>query len=87
MARKPTQLTHKQIQTEVFIRLKKYERLNFLERYAMFMGVAQLLEIGLKQLAHRLYRMPFEKLERRTLGTMMRRAFSPTSSTALAMLL
>ena len=31
-------------------RLEKYKNLTFFEQYAMFMGVAQILEFGLKKL-------------------------------------
>ncbi|WP_447600552.1 hypothetical protein [Nitrospira sp. Nam80] len=61
-------LTHKQIQAEVLKRLEKYKKLNFFEQFAMFMGLAQVFEISLKQLLHRRYGVEFEKLERATLG-------------------
>lgn len=61
-------LTHEEIQAEVRKRLVKYEKLNFFEQFAMFMGLAQALEISLKQLLHRRYDVEFESLERATLG-------------------
>ena len=48
--------------------LKKYKKLSFLEEYAMFMGVAQLLELGLKNLLVEKHGYDLEKLERKTLG-------------------
>ena len=38
----------------------------------MFMGIAQLLEISLKQLLHRKYAVRFENIERWTLGQVAR---------------
>ena len=61
-------LTQEQIQSEVLQRLKRYEGLNFFEQFAMFMGVAQVLEISLKQFLYRRYAVDFESLERSTLG-------------------
>lgn len=65
-------LTHQQIQTEVWKRLEKYKNLNFFEQFAMFMGLAQALEISLKQFLHRKYGVEFETLERATLGQVTR---------------
>jgi len=48
--------------------LEKYENLNFMERFAMFMGVSQILELGLKKLLEDKYEYDFEKMERWTLG-------------------
>lgn len=61
-------LTQEEIQAEVSRRLQRYENLNFLEWFAMFMGIAQVVEICLKQLAHRKYEISMENLERMTLG-------------------
>lgn len=61
-------LTNEDIATEVARRLKRYENFNFFERFAMFMGTAQLVEISLKQLLHRKFEIEFERLERLTLG-------------------
>jgi len=57
-----------EIQAATRQRLAKYERLNFLEHFAMFMGVAQILEIGLKGLLNRKYGFDYESMERWTLG-------------------
>lgn len=65
-------LTQEQIDSGVLQRLKRYESLNFFEKFAMFMGVAQVLEISLKQLLHRRYAVDFESLERSTLGQVAR---------------
>jgi len=61
-------LTAEEIQSEVLRRLKRYENLNFFEQFAMFMGIAQLVEISLKQLLHTRYGVELESLERSTLG-------------------
>jgi hypothetical protein len=53
-------------------RLARYEGMNFFEQFAMFMGVAQLLEISLKQLLNRRYGVPFDQTERWTLGRVAR---------------
>jgi hypothetical protein len=66
--KKPTQLDGKQILREASKRLKKYEKLNFLEQFAMFIGSAQVLELGLKHLLARRYNYDLEQLERWTLG-------------------
>lgn len=58
----------KEIQENVFKRLEKYEKLNTLEQFSMFMGVAQILEFGLKNLLVRKYGYELEKLEKHTLG-------------------
>ena len=57
-----TSLTAEEIQAEVFRRLKRYENLNFFEQFAMFMGVAQIVEISLKQLLHRRYEVEFDSI-------------------------
>ena len=49
-------------------RLKKYRGLNFFERYAMYMGVTQLLEFGLKKLLTELYDVELEQIENISLG-------------------
>jgi hypothetical protein len=61
-------LTPKEIQAAVCDRLAKYDNLNVLEQYAMFMGAAQILEYGLKGLLHRKYNVDIDKTERWTLG-------------------
>ena len=49
-------------------RLEKYKSLNLLEHFAMFMGMAQVLEFGLKRLLSDRYGIEFERLERLTMG-------------------
>ena len=49
-------------------RLKKYDHLNFFEQFAMYIGVAQLLEIALKQLLAGKFGYDIEATERWTLG-------------------
>jgi hypothetical protein len=66
-------LTGEAIQAEVFERLAKYDSLSFLESYVMFMGKAQILEMGLKNLLVRKYGFESEKLERLTLGQTTRK--------------
>ena len=48
--------------------LEKYKNLAFMERYAMYMGVAQILELQLKRLLVDLYGYDFESMEKWTLG-------------------
>ena len=61
-------LSAHEIGATVAKRLKKYEKLNFLETFAMFMGVAQLLELSLKGLLHRKYGIDRDSMERWNLG-------------------
>jgi hypothetical protein len=62
------ELTGEQIHKELFRRLKKYKNKNFLEQFAMFMGLVQLLELALKNLLVRKFGVDEEKLETWTLG-------------------
>lgn len=48
--------------------LEKYKGLGFMGKYAMYMGVAQILELGLKNLLADKYDYDFEKMEKWTLG-------------------
>lgn len=61
-------LTEAEILQGVNKRLKKYEGHNLFERFALFMGMAQLLELGLKKLLSRRYDMDIDSLEQWTLG-------------------
>ena len=61
-------LSADQISAGVRSRLAKYENLNLLEQFAMFMGMAQLLEFGLKRLLSDRYGVELERLERSTMG-------------------
>jgi hypothetical protein len=49
-------------------RLEKYKKLNVLEQFTMFMGMAQILEAGLKSVLVRRYNYAHEKMEKWTLG-------------------
>ena len=66
--KKPKALTDRDIQKAVIKRLQPYDKLNFLEEFAMFMGKAQLFELALKQLLARRYEYEFDDMERWTLG-------------------
>jgi len=61
-------LTEAEIRAGVAKGLAKYGTLGLLEQFAMFMGSAQILELGLKNLLHRRYGVEFESIERWTLG-------------------
>ncbi|MDI9256877.1 hypothetical protein [Flavobacterium sedimenticola] len=61
-------LTQEEIQAGTQNGIKKYEHLDFLGKYAMYMGVAQLLEFGLKKLHEEKYGNTLEEMERWTLG-------------------
>lgn len=61
-------LTTDEIRSGVGERLARYENLNLLEQYAMFMGTAQILEYSLKGLLHCKYAVDRESMERWTLG-------------------
>jgi hypothetical protein len=66
--KKEPRLDTREIQRQVFKRLKKYNKLNMLEQFAMFMGLAQVLEGGLKGLLVRLYKYDSDTMEKWTLG-------------------
>ena len=57
-----------EISQEVYRRLEKYKDLNMLEHFAMFMGKAQILEYGLKNLASERFGYDQDQMERWTLG-------------------
>ncbi len=61
-------LAANEIQEQVLNRLEKYKSFNVLEQFAMFMGMAQVLEVGLKNLLSRRYKYDLEKIETWTLG-------------------
>lgn len=61
-------IDQRQIQKGIEKGLKKYKNLGFLEEYAMFMGVAQLLELGLKNLLVHKFNYYPEELEWKSLG-------------------
>ena len=57
-----------EIQDEVKKRLAKYEKLSFLEEYAMYLGVTQFLEFSLKSLLVRKFNYDLDDLEKKSLG-------------------
>jgi hypothetical protein len=61
-------LNSEQIQEGIRQRLLKYESKSMLERFALFMGTTQLLELSLKALLHRKYQIALDESERWTLG-------------------
>jgi len=61
-------LNSEQIQEGIRQRLRKYEDRSMLERFALFMGTTQLLELSLKALLHRKYQIALGQSERWTLG-------------------
>lgn len=48
---------------KVFKRLEKYEKFNFLERYAIFMQQVQIIELQLKHLLSKRAQIDFDELE------------------------
>lgn len=67
-ARDAPRLDEREIREQVQMRLEKYKKLNVLEQFAMFMGMAQILEAGLKGLLARRYKYDYDKMEKWTLG-------------------
>ena len=61
-------ISGEEIQERVEQLLAKYANLNFLERFAMFTGTAQIFEIRLKSLLARKYGYDIDDLERWTIG-------------------
>lgn len=61
-------LDYKQIATNTKKRLRKYSNLNFLEKYAMYMGTAQILELGLKNILIKKFNYEATRIEKWTLG-------------------
>lgn len=61
-------LSAEEIKNTVNKKLESYKDLNFLEQYAMFLGKAQILEFLLKGLLARKYLIPYESMEKWTLG-------------------
>jgi hypothetical protein len=53
-------------------RLEKYKSFNILEHFAMFMGMAQVLEFGLKRLLSDRYGVELERIEKSTMGQTVR---------------
>lgn len=57
-----------EIQAKVLAKMDEYEDRSILEQYAIFMGKAQILELSLKALLSRRFEIPYENMERWTLG-------------------
>jgi hypothetical protein len=68
MPSKEPLLTAEDIRAAVWKRLERYKNLNLLEHFAMFMGIAQVLEFTLKGLLHRRFQIDLDAMERWTLG-------------------
>ncbi|WP_211228080.1 hypothetical protein [Azovibrio restrictus] len=58
-----------EITSAILERIKKYDGFNTFELFAMFMGKAQILEFGLKNLLGQRCGYNFDKMKRWTLGT------------------
>lgn len=61
-------MTEAEIRDAVGARLEKYRGRSLLEQFALFMGMAQLMELALKNFYSRRYSVELESLERWTLG-------------------
>jgi hypothetical protein len=70
--KKQQQLTGKQVHSKVVRRLRSSDKLNHLERFAMFMGKTQLIEMALKNLLTTKYDYTEEQIERWTLGRLVK---------------
>jgi hypothetical protein len=70
--KKTKQLSGKQVHATVVRRLRKADKLNFLESFAMFMGKAQLVEFGLKKILLRKYGYKEEEIESWPLGRVVK---------------
>ena len=68
MGNKIEGLDQDDIRKGTIIGLKKYEQLNFLEKFSMYMGVAQILEMRLKQILVNEFSVKFDNIENLTLG-------------------
>lgn len=60
--------SQKRLQNQILKRVEKYSKLNLFEKYAMYMGNAQLLELSLKNLLINKFNYTIEQLEKKTLG-------------------
>lgn len=57
-----------ELEVRIFERLVPLDKMSFLERYAMFMGKAQIVEMGMKRLLHDRFGVEVTTLEKLTLG-------------------
>jgi hypothetical protein len=65
-------ISGKQVHAIVARRLRKIDRLSFLESFAFFMGKAQLVELGLKHILIGAYGYDEERIKRWTLGRVVK---------------
>ena len=65
-------LSGKQVHAIVARRLRRIDGFNFLESFAMFMGKAQLVELGLKNILTSKYGYDDERIERWSLGRVVK---------------
>ncbi len=65
-------LSPKQIDAILARRLRKYDKFSFLESFAMFMGKAQIVEMGLKNILMDKYGYDEERIERWALGRVIK---------------
>jgi len=68
LKRRDKTLTQKRLLRKIGRSMKRYNKLNFLECYAMFMGKAQLVEFALKKILLKRYRYGEKKRDKMTLG-------------------
>jgi len=62
-----------ELSKRIFERLVPLDKMSFLERYAMFMGKAQIVEMGMKRVLRERYGVEEIALERMTLGQVVTR--------------
>jgi len=65
------ELKVEELNKKVFKNLESIDSLNILERYAYFLGKAQIIEFGLKKFLTERYNYQAEKLEKNTLGQLI----------------
>jgi hypothetical protein len=63
-----TNVPKDEVQRRVLDKMTEYEERSVFEQYAIFMGKSQLLELALKGLLARVSDVPFDSMERWTLG-------------------
>src|SRR3990167_1493889 len=65
-------LTPKQLESKIWKRLKRIDKLNFLESYAVFMGKVQIIEMALKNILINKYKYEEDRIEKWTLDGLIR---------------
>lgn len=63
-----TTLQPDELRNRIFEQLVPFDKMSFLERYAMFMGKSQIIEMGMKRLLRDRYGIQGTTLEKLTLG-------------------